>query len=109
MKKLFILLAAAGIFATSQVNAADLVDYAKTAQEKIDSAPAGIENKKEEIAARKAEKEAAAKARKAEKKAAIEAKKAEKKAAAEAQKAEREKALEDTKNSLDNLKKAWTK
>lgn len=98
MKKLFILLAAAGIFATSQVNAADLVDYAKTAQEKIDSATAGIENKKEEIAARKAEKEAAAKARKAEKK-----------AAAEAQKAEREKALEDTKNSLDNLKKAWTK
>ncbi len=101
MKKLFILLAAAGIFATSQVNAADLVDYAKTAQEKIDSAAAGIENKKDEIAARKAEK--------AEKKAAIEAKKAEKKAAAEAQKAEREKALEDTKNSLDNLKKAWTK
>ncbi len=46
MKKLFILLAAAGIFATSQVNAADLVDYAKTAQEKIDSAAAGIENKK---------------------------------------------------------------
>lgn len=81
------------------VSAAQKVEQAKTAD---DTAKAETEDA---LKAKKAEIENAV----AEKKAELEAKVAEKKAADEAKKAEQKKALEDTKNSLNNLKNAFSK
>lgn len=78
--------------------AADLVDCAEAAQDKIDSVSAGIENKKAEL-----------KKRENERKAAAEAEKAKEQAEREAKKAEAAKALKDTLNDLSNLKDALTR
>ena len=96
--------------ATTADNAAKQIEAAKAAdaQAQADSAAAAEQAK--------AEAKAAVDAKKAEINNAVEAKKAEiaakaeaDKAAADAKTAEQKKAVEDTQNSLNNLKKAFTK
>jgi len=87
MKKI-LMLVAVSFLAVSSANAKiDLVSAAQKAQDKIDSATADVEAKKQEIA----DKQAAQKAE------------------SEAKAAERKAAVENTKNSLNNLKNAFTK
>ena len=122
MKKLFALLLAAGCLTAFQAKA-DLVSAAPKAQNKIDSATATVENTKASVADAQTEATQKAEAKKqavrdkvAAKKAEVQAKKKEirnkieaKKAENEAKKAEQKKAVEDTRNSINNLKNAFTK
>lgn len=116
MKKLFVLLAAAGCLSAFQAHAATLTETAASVQNSIDNAAAAVENTKGSAAEKwnqkKAELKAAKEAKEAEiaaQKAEAEAAKKEKEEAAEAKKAEQKKAIEDTKNSLNNLKDSFTR
>lgn len=122
MKKLFALLLAAGCLTAVQAKA-DLVSAATEAQKQIDGATATVENTKAYVADAKTDATKKVEAKKQEvkdkvdaKKAEVEAKKQEvrdrvatRKAEVEAKKAEQKKAVEDTKNSINNLKNAFTK
>ena len=125
MKKLYL-----GLFAVLfafNANAFDLAGAANKVAEGANNTTAAIEAKKAEAAEAKAAREKAAAERKAareqaaadkkaelekklaDKKAAAEKAKADREAAAAVKKAEREKAVEDAKNSLNNLKGAFSK
>lgn len=96
MKKLYL-----GLFAVLfafNANAFDLAGAANKVAEGANNTTAAIEAKKAEAAEAKAAREKAAAERKADRE-----------AAAAAKKAEREKAVEDAKNSLNNLKGAFSK
>ena len=104
MKKLFALLVAVGCFTTVQAKA-DLVSAATEAQKQIDSATATVENTKAAVYDAQTEATKKVEAKKQEVKDKVVAEKAK----ADAKKAEQKKAVEDTKNSLNNLKNAFTK
>lgn len=102
MKKIYLSLFTV-LFAFN-ANAFDLATAANQVADGANKTSAAIEAKKAKAAEKKAEREAAA----AEKKAALEKKIADKKAAAAEKKAQREKAVDDAKNSLNNLKGAFS-
>jgi len=103
MKKLYL-----GLFATLfafNANAFDVAGSLNKVSATADSAAKQVEAAKTADETAKAEAQAAIDAKKAE----LEAKAAEQKAADEAKAAEQKKAVEDAKNSLNNLKNAFSK
>ena len=103
MKKLGLFLTVV-LFAFN-ANALDLVDSLNKVSATADSAAKEVEAQKAADQKAKADLEAAVEAKKNE----IDAKVAEQKAANDAQKAEQEQAVKDVKDSVNNLKKAFTK
>lgn len=105
MKKLLTLLVAAGCLTAFQANAASLTEVAQSAQHSVDSTASSVDtaigNALDIANQKKADME--------NKKAEIEKAQQKKEAEAAAKKAERQKAVEDTKNSLNNLKNAFTR
>ncbi len=102
MKKLGLFLTAV-LFAFN-ANALDLVDSLNKVSATADSAAKTVEAQKAADEQAKANLDAAVEAKKNE----LEAKVAEQKAASDAKKAEQEKAVKDVKDSVNNLKKAFT-
>jgi len=114
MKKLYITLCA--VLFTFNANAFDVAGSLNKVSAAADNAAQKVEAQKAADKAAKENATAAVEAQKNEvkdaveaKKAEIEAKAAENQAASDAKKAEQKKAIEDTKDSLNNLKNAFSK